>query len=83
MKKPVQVYSNIVSEFEPGTPISVPRADVMTIVTEYGIADLYNKTMEERAMTLIEVAHPDFRAELRDKAAKAGILRQFQDKFHN
>lgn len=32
-----QVYSNIVSEFEPGTPISVPRADVMTIVTEYGI----------------------------------------------
>ncbi|AGM98479.1 4-hydroxybutyrate CoA-transferase [Streptococcus iniae] len=78
-----QVYSNIVSEFEPGTPISVPRADVMTIVTEYGIADLYNKTMEERAMALIEVAHPDFRAELRDKAAKAGILRQFQDKFHN
>ncbi|WNZ92103.1 acetyl-CoA hydrolase/transferase C-terminal domain-containing protein [Streptococcus iniae] len=78
-----QVYSNIVSEFEPGTPISVPRADVMTIVTEYGIADLYNKTMEERAMALIEVAHPDFRAELRDKATKAGILRQFQDKFHN
>ncbi|XCY70323.1 acetyl-CoA hydrolase/transferase C-terminal domain-containing protein [Streptococcus iniae] len=47
-----QVYSNIVSEFEPGTPISVPRADVMTIVTEYGIADLYNKTMEERAIAV-------------------------------
>ncbi|XCY61942.1 acetyl-CoA hydrolase/transferase C-terminal domain-containing protein [Streptococcus iniae] len=69
-----QVYSNIVSEFEPGTPISVPRADVMTIVTEYGIADLYNKTMEERAMALIEVAHPDFRAELRDKASKSWYL---------
>lgn len=78
-----EVYSNIVPEFDGGTPISVPRADVMNIVTEYGIADLYNKTMEDRTMALINVAHPDFREELMEEAAKAGILRKFQDKFHN
>ncbi|MGT2932932.1 acetyl-CoA hydrolase/transferase family protein [Streptococcus catagoni] len=78
-----KVYSNIVTGFELGTPISVPRADVMYIVTEYGIADLYNKTMEERALALIAVAHPDFRQALKEEAEKTGILRKFHDKFHN
>ncbi|GAA5350415.1 acetyl-CoA hydrolase/transferase family protein [Streptococcus uberis] len=78
-----QVLSNIVLDFEPGTPISVPRADVMNIVTEFGIADLYNKSMEDRAKALIEIAHPDFRQELKEKAEKAGIFRKFQDKFHD
>ncbi|PNY20821.1 Succinyl-CoA:coenzyme A transferase [Streptococcus parauberis] len=78
-----QEYSNIVPTFEAGTPISVPRADVMNIVTEYGIANLFNKTMEERAVALIEIAHPDFREELMNQAKQAGILRKFQDKFHD
>lgn len=77
-----ETLSNIVPGFESGTPISVPRADVMNIVTEYGIADLYNKTMEDRAIALIEIAHPDFREELTQAAKKAGILRKFQDKIH-
>ncbi len=55
----------------------------MNIVTEYGIANLFNKTMEERAVALIEIAHPDFREELMNQAKQAGILRKFQDKFHD
>jgi len=38
-------------------------------VTEYGVADLYGKTIRQRAQQLINIAHPDFRADL-EKAAK-------------
>jgi acyl-CoA hydrolase len=44
------------------------RADVQTIITEYGIADLYGKTLRERVKLLIGIAHPNFRAELEAKA---------------
>ena len=44
------------------------RFDVHNIVTELGIADLYGKTLQERAKTLINIAHPDHRETL-DKAA--------------
>jgi GNAT superfamily N-acetyltransferase len=40
------------------------RGDVHWVVTEYGAADLWGKTVRERAAALIEVAHPDFRTEL-------------------
>ena len=45
-------------------PVTTSRHDVQSIVTEYGIADLYGKTMRERAQALIDIAHPDFREEL-------------------
>jgi acyl-CoA hydrolase len=41
---------------------------VQYVVTEYGVADLYYKSMRERAEALIAIAHPDFRAELRKEA---------------
>lgn len=40
------------------------RITVHYVVTEYGIADLYGKTLIQRAKALIDVAHPDFREEL-------------------
>lgn len=45
-------------------PTTDPRADVQYIVTEYGVADLFGKSVAERAEALIAIAHPDFRAEL-------------------
>jgi len=47
-----------------GAGIVTSRGDVRYIVTEYGIADLWGRNIRERAMALIEIAHPDFRAEL-------------------
>jgi 4-hydroxybutyrate CoA-transferase len=40
------------------------------VVTEYGVANLYGKTVRERAEALIAIAHPDFREDLRAGAAQ-------------
>ena len=60
--------SRIVSRFEPGAVVSIGRAHACYVVTEYGIACLVGKTLKERAEALINIAHPDFRAELRKEA---------------
>ena len=62
--------SRIVGGLPPGTPVSVPRTFVDFVVTEYGIADLRGRTVSERAGMLIEIAHPDFRDELRIEARR-------------
>jgi acyl-CoA hydrolase len=44
------------------------------VVTEYGVAHLYGKTIRQRAQQLINIAHPDFRDELRKKAEELHYL---------
>jgi acyl-CoA hydrolase/GNAT superfamily N-acetyltransferase len=56
--------SRIQPVLEEGASVVTSRGDVRYVVTEYGIADLWGKSIRERAMSLIEIAHPDFRAEL-------------------
>ena len=41
------------------------RAHVRTVVTEWGVAELFGLSLRERAQALIAIAHPDFRADLR------------------
>ncbi|MBW2219697.1 MAG: hypothetical protein JRF40_09450 [Deltaproteobacteria bacterium] len=60
--------SRIVPQFDPGAVVSVGRAHACYIVTEYGIANLVGKSLKERAEAIIAIAHPDFRAELRQGA---------------
>jgi acyl-CoA hydrolase len=43
-------------------------------VTEYGMADLYGRSLRERAKSLIEIAHPDFRDELERAASERKLL---------
>ena len=62
--------STIVPQFGAGQIVSIPRELADTIVTEHGVARLLGKSVRERAEALFEVAHPDFRDELR-KAAVA------------
>ncbi|OGO50066.1 MAG: hypothetical protein A2148_06115 [Chloroflexi bacterium RBG_16_68_14] len=62
--------SRIVPMLPEGSQITAQRAFVDYVVTEHGIATLHGKNLRERAGELISIAHPDFRAELRD-AAKA------------
>lgn len=62
--------SRIQAALEPGTGVVTSRGDVHYVVTEYGVADLWGKNIRERALALINIAHPDFRAELL-AAAKA------------
>ena len=48
--------------------VTTSRGDVHFVVTEYGVADLYGKTIRQRAQALIGIAHPNFRAELERQA---------------
>ncbi|MCP4899556.1 MAG: acetyl-CoA hydrolase/transferase family protein [bacterium] len=65
--------SRIVDTLLPGSGVVTTRADVHYVITEYGIADLYGKSLRDRARQLIDIAHPDFREEL-ESAAKARNL---------
>jgi RimJ/RimL family protein N-acetyltransferase len=56
--------SRIRAALEEGAGVVTSRGDVRYIVTEYGIADLWGKSVRERARALIDIAHPDFRAQL-------------------
>jgi len=55
-------------------PVVVPRGDVQFIATEYGVVNLFGKTLQERAMALISIAHPDFRDELFSKAKELDLI---------
>jgi len=56
--------SRIVPTLKQGAGVVTSRGDVDYIVTEYGVANLWGKTIQERAKALIEIAHPNFRDEL-------------------
>ena len=56
------------------TAIVVPRGDVQYVVTEYGAVNLFGKSLQERAMAMISIAHPDFRDELLVEAKKMELL---------
>lgn len=57
--------SRIVKQLTPGACVTTSRNDVHYVVTEYGIADLRGKSLQQRAEALISIAHPDFRDALR------------------
>ncbi len=60
--------SRIVATLDQGAGVVTSRGDVRYVVTEFGVADLWGKNIRQRATALIEIAHPDFRAELLDRA---------------
>jgi 4-hydroxybutyrate CoA-transferase len=60
--------SKIVPTLKAGAGVVSTRANVHYIVTEYGVANLYGKSLKDRATALIEIAHPDDR-EMLEKAA--------------
>jgi acyl-CoA hydrolase/GNAT superfamily N-acetyltransferase len=68
--------SRIVSMLTPGAGVVTTRGDVHYIVTEYGVAYLHGKSVQERALALISVAHPKFRAQLLEEAIEAKFVRQ-------
>jgi acyl-CoA hydrolase len=65
-----QRLSRIVPTLGAGAAITVPRTYVDYVVTEHGIAELRGKTLAERANALVEIAHPDFREELKSEAQR-------------
>ncbi|HET7645337.1 MAG TPA: acetyl-CoA hydrolase/transferase C-terminal domain-containing protein [Candidatus Limnocylindria bacterium] len=62
--------SRIVPTLTEGAGVVTSRAHVRTVVTEFGVAELFGKSVRERAAALIAVAHPDFRDELCHEAKR-------------
>ncbi len=63
-----KTVSNIVPMLKPGTAVTLSRNDVDYVVTENGVAWLRGQTIRERVKRLIEIAHPDFRDQLKFEA---------------
>ena len=66
--------STIVPQLSQGAEVTVPSQDVDTIVTEHGVAELRGRSVKDRVDALINVAHPDFRDELREEVRRLGIV---------
>ena len=67
-------FSRIVPTLKQGAGVITTRNHVHYVVTEYGIADLYGKTVRERAQALINVAHPKFRDQLTLEAKELNYI---------
>ncbi|NLV86935.1 MAG: 4-hydroxybutyrate CoA-transferase, partial [Clostridiales bacterium] len=70
------VSSTISLNLPAGEVVTTPRSEVMYLVTEFGIADLYNQPIRERVKRVIAIAHPDFRKQLVSDALGAKLIRE-------
>ena len=69
-----KLVSRITPFLKPGAGITTTRNHIHYVATEYGIVDLYGKTIRQRSKLLISIAHPAFRDELSSKAAELHYL---------
>ena len=69
-----ETISRIVPTLKPGAGVVTSRGDVHYVVTEYGAAYLHGKTIRERAVALINIAHPKFRPWLLAEAKERNLV---------
>ena len=65
--------SNVIPSLD-DTAVVVPRGDVHYVVSEYGAVNLFGKSLQERVIAMITIAHPDFREELFEAAKERGLI---------
>ena len=70
--------SRIVPFLDSGAGVTLNRGDINYIVTEYGAAYIHGRNIRERAMDIISIAHPKFRAELIEQAKELHLIYQDQ-----
>jgi acyl-CoA hydrolase/GNAT superfamily N-acetyltransferase len=75
--------SRITCHLTPGAGVVTTRGDVQYIVTEYGVAYLHGKSVQERSLALISIAHPKFREQLLHDAIDAKFVRADLADFSN
>ena len=73
-----KTISRIVPRLKDGAGVVTTRGDVHYVVTEYGIADLFGKSIRERVLALAQIAHPDFRNEILKEAKNRKYIFQYQ-----
>ncbi len=67
-----ETVSRIAGLLPEGSVVSTPRHHTGVVITEHGAAELTGLTVTERAHLLVEIAHPDFRDDLRKVADTIG-----------
>ncbi len=70
-------HSRIVAGFKPGSGVNTGRGDIHYVITEYGIARLRGRSIRERVLNMVEVAHPDYRENLLRDARQWGWIPKF------
>jgi 4-hydroxybutyrate CoA-transferase len=68
--------TRITAQLKPGAGVTTTRNDVHFVVTEYGVADLWGRSVSERVTALINIAHPNFRESLSAYAHEQHYLRK-------
>ncbi len=68
--------SRIVTRLTRGSVVTTLKNTVDKVVTEWGVAELRGRSLEQRARALIGIAHPDFRDQLEREAVNLGYLRR-------
>ena len=68
------MISKITAMLKQGAGVVTSRNHVRFVVTEFGTAELYGKSIRQRAQALINIAHPQFRDELKHKAEELSYL---------
>lgn len=68
--------SRIVTSLRAGAGVVTTRGEVHYVVTEFGVAYLHGKSIQDRVLALISIAHPDFREQLFQDAIEAKLLRK-------
>ncbi len=67
------LQSNIIPQLL-DTVVVVPRGDIHYVATEYGVVNLFGKSIQERVVAMITIAHPQFREELFERAKELGFI---------
>lgn len=67
------LISNIVPQLNDDVTV-VPRGDVHYVISEYGAVNLFGKSIQERTIAMISIAHPDFRDQLFEAAKECGFI---------
>ncbi len=67
-------HSRIVTQLKPGAGVITTRNHVHYVATEYGIVDLYGRSISQRVKALISIAHPQFRDDLLHSARKLRFI---------
>lgn len=77
-----KLQSNILPSLPPGAAVTVPRFFTDVVVTEYGTAELLHLSKIERVKALVNIAHPQLRAELAEEAKKLNLW-EISEGFQN
>ena len=76
-----ETISRITPRLAEGAGVVTSRGNVQYVVTEYGIASLKGKSIRERALELIRVAHPKFRSQLLEEVRQHYWVPHYQEKY--